>query len=95
VRVRVGAQGAGVKLIVRELCTNNPAGAAIGTSYRVRQAARSLSSGQPRLRLAGDCSVTAPLRFPAMGRGARYLVTLDFNDVHGTIVRRTATLIGG
>ena len=94
VSVRVGARRAGVKLIVRELCANNEAGAAIGTRYRVRQAARSLSSGQPRLRLAGDCSVTAPLRFPAIGRGKRYLVTFEFNDIHGTIVRRTATLVG-
>ena len=33
--------------------------------------------------------------FPAIRRGARYVATLDFNDVNGVEVRRTATLIGG
>ena len=94
-RVRVGAKRAKVKVVVRELCTNNPSGAAVGAVYRIRQGSRSLSSAQPRLRLAVDCSVTVPLAFPAIRRGARYEATLDFNDIHGAELRRTATLIGG
>jgi hypothetical protein len=94
-RVRVGATRTGVRLIVREYCTSNAPGAAVGARYVVKRGARSLASGQPRLGLAGDCSVKVPLRFPAIRRGARYVVTLDFNDIHGTTVRRTATLIGG
>ena len=93
-RLRAGTQRANVKLIVREFCANDTPGEAIGTEYRVRQGARTLSSGQPQLRLAADCSVTVPLRFPAIRRGTRYVVTLDFNDINGLIVRRTATLIG-
>jgi hypothetical protein len=94
VRVRAGAGRASVKVIVRDFCANVPPGAAIGTNYRVRQGVRSLSSGQPQLRLAVDCSVRVPLRFPAIRRGARYVATLDFNDANGLSVRRTATLIG-
>ena len=94
-RVRVGAQSAGVRIIVREFCTTDPPGTAIGASYRIRQGARSVSNGEPRLGLAGDCSVRVLLRFPALRRGARYVATLDFNDIHGTTVRRTATLVGG
>jgi hypothetical protein len=93
-RIRAGARRAKVKLIVREFCANDPPGSAIGTIYRVRQGSRSLSNAQPRLQLAADCSVTAPLGFPAIRRGARYVATLDFNDVHGVTVRRTATLVG-
>jgi hypothetical protein len=53
-----------------------------------------VSNAQPQLRLAADCSVTTPLRFPAIRRGTRYVATLDFNDVNGLVLRRTATLIG-
>jgi Cellulase (glycosyl hydrolase family 5) len=93
-RVRAGARQASVKVIVREFCANNRPGATIGTNYRIRQGSRSVSNAQPQLRLAADCSVTPPLRFPAIRRGTRYVATLDFNDVNGLVVRRTATLIG-
>jgi hypothetical protein len=93
-RIRAGARSANVTVIVREFCTNDPPGSAIGTMSRVRQGSRLLSSAQPRLELASDCSVRAPLGFPAIRRGARYVATLDFNDVNGTTVRRTATLVG-
>jgi hypothetical protein len=94
-RVRVGARRTKVKIVVREFCANNTSGAAIGTNSRIRRGSRLVAVAQPRLRLAVDCSVTASLSFPAIRRGARYVATLDFNDVNGLEVRRTVTLIGG
>jgi hypothetical protein len=93
-RLRAGARRASVELGVREFCANDRPGAAIGTNYRVRRGARAVSNGQPQVRLARDCTVTVPLRFPQLRRGARYVATLAFNDIHGTTVRRTVTLTG-
>ena len=78
---------------MREFCANDRPGTAIGTTYRVRGGGRSVANGQPRVRLAVDCSVTVPLRFPPIPRRGRYVATLDFNDVNGMAVRRTVTLL--
>ena len=94
VGLRAGTKQAKVKLIVREFCAGAQAGAKIGATVRVKQGAKLLSSAQPQLTLARDCSVTAPLSFPAIKKKARYVATVEMNDVDGVAVNRTATLVG-
>ena len=94
VGLRAGTKQARVKLIVREFCAGEQSGAPIGSIIRVKQGAKLLSVAQPQLTLARDCSVTAPMSFPAIKKKARYVATVEMNDADGVAITRTATLVG-
>ena len=93
---KVTARGGTVPTLtvyVRDFCANNPAGAAVGTTTRVRVPGRLVGVAQAQLPLALDCTVH--VRLPVtVKRDKTYVATITLNVGGGNAARRVITVVG-
>jgi hypothetical protein len=93
VSVRGGTASPIVTVYVRDFCANNPAGAAVGTTTRVRLAGRLVGVTQAQLPLGVDCTVR--VRLPVtVERGKTYAATIFLNVAGGNAATRGITVVG-
>ena len=93
VTVRGGTTGPIVTVYVRDFCANNPAGAPVGTTTRVRLAGRLVGVTQAQLPLGVDCTVR--VRLPVtVERGKTYAATINLNVAGGNAATRGITVVG-
>jgi Cellulase (glycosyl hydrolase family 5) len=88
-----GTVGPIVTVFVREFCANNPTGAVVGTTTRVRVAGNLVAVTQAQLQLAADCTVTVRLPI-TVAKGKTYAATIDLNAAAGNTAQRTIKLVG-
>ena len=82
-----------ITVYVRDFCANNPVGAAVGTTTRVRLKGRLVGITQAQLPLRLDCTVR--VRLPvAVRRGKTYAVTITLNIGGGNAATRGITVVG-
>ena len=82
-----------VTVYIRDFCANNPAGAAVGTTTRVRLAGQLVGVRQARLPLGLDCTVH--VRLPVVvQRGRTYAATITLNVGGGNAATRGITVVG-
>ena len=82
-----------VTIYIRDFCANNPAGAVVGTTTRVRLAGRLVGIRQAQLPLGVDCTVH--VRLPVtVKRGKTYAVTINLNVGGGNAATRGITVVG-
>ena len=93
VTARGGTVGPFVSAHVREFCANNPPGARVGTTTRVRVAGALVGVTQAELRLGTDCAVQVQLPI-TVARGRSYVATIDLNAAAGNTAVRTITVTG-
>ena len=93
VTARRGTVGPFVSAYVREFCANNPAGARVGTTTRVRVAGMLVGVTQAELALDAHCTVTVQLPI-TVARGTTYVATIDLNAAAGNTAVRTITVAG-
>ncbi len=91
--VRGGSKNPLVTLPVREICTNNAPGAAVGMTYRVFQGGKFVKVAQTSVPLANDCTIAVRPAFTFAKRKA-YTVVFDMNTYNGVELERTATIRG-
>ena len=93
---KVTARGGSVPTLtvyVRDFCANNPAGAAVGTTTRVRLAGRLIGVTQAQLPLELDCTVH--VRLPVtIKRAKTYVATVTLNVGGGNAATHAITVIG-
>jgi hypothetical protein len=78
---------------VRDFCANNPVGARVGTTTRVRLAGRLVGVDQAELPLRTDCTVR--VRLPTtVRRGRTYAATITLNVGGGNAATRGITVVG-
>jgi hypothetical protein len=82
-----------VTVYVRDFCSNNAAGAAVGSTTRVFRAGKLVGVTQAQLPLALDCTVRVPLPV-RVARDATYVARVDLNTSAGSTASRTITLVG-
>ncbi|MEP6892258.1 MAG: cellulase family glycosylhydrolase [Gaiellaceae bacterium] len=82
-----------VTVYIRDFCANNPAGAAVGTTTRVRLAGRLVGIRQAQLSLGIDCTVRVRLPVTVV-RGKTYAVTITLNIGGGNEATRGITVVG-
>ena len=93
VTARGGTAGPIVTVYLRDFCANNPAGAAVGTTTRVRLGGVLAGVTQAQLPLGSDCTVR--IRLPVtVRRGKTYVATIDLNVGGGNSARRVVTVVG-
>ncbi len=93
VTVRGGTVGPSLTVFVRDFCANNPVGAAVGTTTRVRTGGRLVGVTQARLALGLDCTIR--VRIPVtVRRDKTYVATIDVNAAAGNKERRRITIVG-
>ncbi len=82
-----------VTVYLRDFCANNPAGAAVGTTTRVRLAGQLIGVSQAQLPLRDDCTIR--VRLPVVvKRGKTYAATITLNVGGGNAATRGITVIG-
>jgi hypothetical protein len=92
-KVKGGTRNPLVTLVVREICSNNPPGTAVGMTYRVFAGSKFVKVGQASVQLGKDCSVAVRPVF-TFAKNKTYRVVFDMNTLNGAGVRRTATIAG-
>jgi len=92
VRVKGGAKEPTVTVQLRELCANNPVGAAVGTNTRVYDGKKLVGVAQPAGALAIDCTVRIKLPI-TVAKGKTYTATVDANTLVSKL-SRTITIVG-
>jgi hypothetical protein len=90
---RGGTRDPLVTLHTRRYCVKDPAGTAIGMTWRVFRGGRLIKVGQQTSSLRVDCTITARLRFP-VAKKTTYVATFALNDRHGTVMNRSLTIRG-
>jgi hypothetical protein len=93
VTARRGTVGPILTVYIRDFCANNPTGAAVGTTTRVRVAGNLVAVTQAQLQLGIDCTVRVTLPITVF-RGRTYVTTIDLNSAAGNTATRTITLVG-
>ena len=85
-----------VNLHTRRYCVGDTTGTPIGMTWRVFQGSRLIAVGQQTSPLRVDCTINARLRFPRGGvrKGVSYRATFALNDINGTVLSRTLTIVG-
>ena len=82
-----------VIVYIRDFCANNPIGAAIGTTTRVRLTGRLVGVAQAQVPLRSDCTVR--VRLPVtVQRGKTYAATITLNVGGGNAATRGITVVG-
>ena len=82
-----------VTIYVRDFCANNPTGAAVGTTTRVRLAGRLVGVAQAQVPLRIDCTVR--VRLPVtVKRATTYAATITLNIAGGNAATRGITVVG-
>jgi hypothetical protein len=81
-------------LYTRRYCVGDPAGTAIGVTWRVHLAGRLVGVGQQSSVLRSDCAITVRLRGFTVARSTSYLATFALNDINGTMLTRRVTMRG-
>jgi hypothetical protein len=80
-----------VPVYLRDFCSNNPVGAAVGTTTRLYSGGKLVVVTQARLALGQDCTV--PLQLPVTLRPKRtYVANVDLNATAGNTTRRVITV---
>jgi hypothetical protein len=82
-----------VTVVVRDFCANNPAGAVVGTTTRVRSGGRLVGVAQARLTLGADCTVHVLVPV-TVRRAGTYVAIVDLNSSAGNRERRKITIFG-
>jgi polysaccharide biosynthesis protein PslG len=82
-----------VTVYIRDFCANNPVGAAVGTTTRVRLGGRLVGVRQAQLPLGVDCTIH--VRLPVtVQRGKTYAATINLNIGGGNAAARGITVVG-
>ena len=82
-----------VTLVVREICSNNAPGSAVGMTYRVFAGSKFVKVGQTSVALGKDCTVAVRPLF-TFAKQKSYTVVFNMNTYNGFVVQRTATIVG-
>lgn len=93
ITARGGTAGPYATVYLRDFCANNPPGAAVGTTTRVRVLGQLVGVTQAQLALGLDCAIQVQLPV-TVKRGTTYVATIDLNAAGGNITQRTITLVG-
>jgi hypothetical protein len=93
IKVKGGTKNPRVTLYVREICTNNQPGTAVGMTYRVYAGTKFVKVGQTSVPLAKDCTVAVRPIF-TFAKKKTYKVLFDMNTLSGFVSQRTATIAG-
>jgi Cellulase (glycosyl hydrolase family 5) len=93
ISARAGTVGPWATVYLRDFCANNPTGAAVGSTTRVRNGGHLVGVTQAQLELGLDCAVRVQLPI-TVKLGVRYEATIDLNATTGNTVQRTITLVG-
>ena len=93
ISVRGGTSNPLVNLVVREICSTNPTGTAVGMTYRVFTGGKFIKVGQTSAALASDCTVNVRPAF-TVAKHKTYTVVFNMNTYNGVIIQRTATIVG-
>jgi len=91
--VKGGTSNPLVNLVVREVCSTNAPGTAVGMTYRVFTGSKFIKVGQASAALASDCTVNVRPAFTVAKRKT-YTVVFNMNTYNGVIIQRTATIVG-
>ena len=94
VRYKRGTVSPLVTLYGRRYCVANRAGARIGATWRATLRGRLVGVGQQASTLLSSCTVSLRLRGFTVARNVSYLVSLELNDIHGTVLKRRLTIRG-
>jgi Cellulase (glycosyl hydrolase family 5) len=82
-----------LNVYTRRYCVTNPAGTAIGMTWRVFRGTRLISVGQQTAPLKADCTIAARVRVTGgVQRNVAYTVTFALNDRSGVVLNRRLTL---
>jgi hypothetical protein len=82
-----------LNVYTRRYCVTNPAGTAIGMTWRVFRGSRLINVGQQTAALRPDCSIAARVQVRGgVARGVSYAVTFALNDRSGVVLNRRITL---
>jgi hypothetical protein len=93
--VRRGTLTPLVNLITRRYCANDPAGTAVGMTWRIYAGTRLIAVGQQSAALKRDCSIDARIRFKsAVAKRKTYSATFALNDRNGILLTRRVTIHG-
>jgi hypothetical protein len=92
-KVRGGTKNPLVSLPVREICSNNAPGTAVGMTYRVYNGKKFVKVGQRSVKLGKDCTVAVRPAF-TFAKGKKYSVVFNMNTYNGVLVQRTASIAG-
>jgi hypothetical protein len=92
--VKGGSRNPEVKLYLRDLCANNPAGATVGTIARTFLAGKLAFVRQAAYTLGTDCTVSMHLTGLRVKKGKTYVAVIDANTLNTRDVRRVITLVG-
>jgi len=82
-----------VAVSVREFGTNNKVGAKIGVNYKLKVGSKVVGIGQPQTVLGVDGWIHFKVQ-TAIAKGSTYILSVEPNDVNGTVLNRTLTLKG-
>ena len=82
-----------VAVSVREFGTNNKVGAKIGVNYKLKVGSKVVGIGQPQTVLGVDGWIRFKVQ-TAIAKGSTYILSVEPNDVNGTVLNRTLTLKG-
>ncbi len=94
VTVKGGTVSPLVTVYLRDMCTNNVAGAMVGVASRTFQGTRSVQAAQSSTTLALDCTIAVRLTGLAVARGQTYRAEIDANTATTPAKRRTLTIVG-
>jgi hypothetical protein len=93
ITVKGGRANPVVAVNVREFCANNPAGALVGLTARVRLSGKLVGVSQPAGPLQMNCTVNVPLPVK-VAKKKTYVATLNLNTDNGGVAVRTITIVG-
>jgi hypothetical protein len=88
--VRAGTKNPLVTMPVREICTNNGPGTAVGMTYRIYVGKKFVKVGQVSAPLGRDCTISVRPVF-RFGKG-NYNVVFDMNTYNGVVLTRQAAI---
>ena len=92
--VKGGTANPLVVVNLRDMCTNNVAGATVGVSMRTFRGAASVQAAQTTTTLAFDCTITVRLTGLVVTKGQTYRAEIDSNTATTAAKRRTFTIVG-
>jgi hypothetical protein len=78
---------------VREICSTNAPGKAVGMTYRVYAGKKFVKVGQTSVPLGKDCTVGVRPAYKFV-KGKTYSLIFNMNTYNGVIVQRTARIAG-